>query len=520
MGAADDSPGMERHPMMNIAGAILDNPAIDPAREAISFEGRTLTHGEFAARVRLLGHALRARGVKKGDRVCVILTNCPQFLESFFAITAIGALYVPLNSLLTPREHILLMNDCQPVAVISSPHFADTLALAKTIESLASIILVEGATGDQLDYEAFLAGAEETCPLEPVEPSDDAAIFYTSGTTSLPKGVVLTHGGYRDDWYNLSVVLKPTIDSVNLQIAPLYHAAIVHSVLHLSKGARTILAPKFEPGFVLRTIAAERVTHIFCVPTIIYDLLDHPDFASTDFSSLRTVEYGAAPMTRTRLEDALATIGRPVFVHAYGMTETTSHCCTLSGIEHNEVLGSIGHPMTLCEMRIANDDGREVPHGEVGEMLVRGPNIMSRYWGREVETAEALRDGWLHTGDLGRRDANGYYFIVDRKKDMIISGGVNIYPKDIEEVIAQDPAVAEVSVYGVPHPRWGEAVAAAVRLKPGALFDRDALQALMVERLGRHMLPKHIQVVDDFPRNGTGKIMKHVMRSAAAAKLG
>ncbi|RYD59692.1 MAG: hypothetical protein EOP60_01625 [Sphingomonadales bacterium] len=502
--------------MTNIARYILDNPAIDPAREAIAFEGRSWTHAEFAARVRRLGNALKSRGVTKGDRVCVLLTNCPQFLESFFAITAIGALYVPLNSLLTPREHCLLMQDCQPAAVISSPRFAEALALAAEVESIASVILIEGASGAQVDYEALLASATETCPLAETDAGDDAAIVYTSGTTSLPKGVVLTHGSYKADWHNLSAVLAPKIDSVNLQIAPLYHAAIVHSVLHLSVGARTILSPKFEPGFVLRTIAAERVTHVFCVPTIIYDLLDHPDFGTTDFTSLRTVEYGAAPMTRTRLEDALATIGRPVFVHAYGMTETTSHCCTLGGVEHNEVLGSIGHSMRLCEMMIADDAGQEVPHGTVGEMLVRGPNIMSRYWGREAETAAALENGWLHTGDLGRRDARGYYFIVDRKKDMIISGGVNIYPKDIEEVIAQDPSIAEVAVYGVPHPRWGEAVVAAVRLKPGATLDRDALQALMAERLGRHMLPKRIDVVDAFPRNGTGKIMKHVMRRAAA----
>lgn len=505
--------------MNNMAGAILDNPAIDPAREAIAFDGRRWTHAEFATRVRRLGNALKARGVTKGDRVCVLLANCPQFLESFFAITAIGAIYVPLNSLLTSREHCLLMQDCTPVAVISSPRFADTLALVTDLAFVRTVVLVEGSRDDQVDYEALIADSPDDCPLADVAADDDAAIVYTSGTTSLPKGVVLTHGSYRADWKNLGHVLRPTIDSVNLQVAPLYHAAIVHSVLHLTVGARIILAPKFDPGFVLRTIAAERVTHIFCVPTIIYDLLDHPDFVTTDFVSLNTVEYGAAPMTRARLDDALTTIGRPVFVHAYGMTETTSHCCTLGGVEHDRVLGSIGHPMMSCEMMIADDAGHEVPHGTVGEMLVRGPNIMSRYWGREGETAAALQNGWLHTGDLGRRDANGYYFIVDRKKDMIISGGVNIYPKDIEEVIAQNPAVAEVAVYGIPHPRWGESVAAAIRLRPGAALDRDALQALMEERLGRHMLPKQITVVDVFPRNGTGKIMKHVMRKQAAEAI-
>jgi fatty-acyl-CoA synthase len=501
--------------MTNMAAAILANPAIDPEREAIAFEGRRWTHRQFGERVSRLGNALTALGVAKGDRVCVLLGTCPQFLESFFAITAIGALYVPLNSLLTPREHALLLSDCGPAALIASPRFSETLELARGVESIRSVILVEGAEGDQLDYEALLGAASLASPLVDAAPGDDAAIVYTSGTTSLPKGVVLTHGSYLADWQNLRVVQAPTIDSVNLQIAPLYHAAIVHSVLHLITGARTILAPKFDPGFVLRTIAAERVTHVFCVPTIIYDLLDHPEFDTTDFSSLRTMEYGAAPMTRTRLEEALSTVG-PIFIHAYGMTETTSHCCTLGGLEHNEVLGSIGHPMRSCEMMIADDDGNALPDDAIGEMLVRGPNIMSRYWGRDGETEAALKAGWLHTGDLGRRDPRGYYFIVDRKKDMIISGGVNVYPKDIEEVIARHPAVAEVAVYGTPHPRWGEAVAAAIRLKPGASLDRDELQALMEHQLGRHLLPKRIEVVADFPRNGTGKIMKHVLRKQAA----
>jgi acyl-CoA synthetase (AMP-forming)/AMP-acid ligase II len=502
--------------LTNLASAILANARIDSAREAIAFEGRHWTHAEFAERVRRLANALIGLGVVPGDRVCVLLTNCPQFLESFFAITAIGALYVPLNTLLTPREYLLLMGDCRPIAIITSTRFGETIAAAEALDSVRAVILVEGATGAQLDYEALIAAAADIDPLFAVAPDDDAAIVYTSGTTSLPKGVVLTHSGYLADWQNLGAVLGPTIDSVNLQIAPLYHAAIVHSVLHLVHGARTILAPKFEPGFVLDTIESERVTHLFCVPTIIYDLLDHPSFRRTDFASVRTMEYGAAPMTRSRLEEALATIGRPVFVHAYGMTETTSHCCTLGGTEHNEVLGSIGHPMMLCEMMIADDQGVELAHGQVGEMLVRGPNIMSRYWGREQETEAALQGGWLHTGDLGRRDSNGYYFIVDRKKDMIISGGVNIYPKDIEEVIAQHAAVAEVAVYGTPHPRWGEAVAAAIRLKPGATLDRAELQAMMESRLGRHMLPKRLDVVQEFPRNGTGKIMKHVMRKLAA----
>jgi fatty-acyl-CoA synthase len=329
---------------------------------------------------------------------------------------------------------------------------------------------------------------------------------------------VLTHGSYLSDWENLRAAWKPTVESVNLQVAPLYHASIVHSLVHLGVGARTILMPRFDPSFVLRTIGTERVTHLFCVPTIIYDLMDHADFARSDFSSLRTIEYGAAPMTSARLEEALRIIGRPVFIHAYGMTETTSHCCVLGGEAHNAVLGSVGKPLPSCRMRIADENGNELPPDTIGEILIGGPNIMSRYWGRVPETEAALKDGWMHSGDLGRRNAEGFYFVVDRKKDMIISGGVNIYPKDVEEVMARCPTIAEVAVYGAPHPRWGEMVVAAIKLKPGAVFAPDQLQRIMEDNLGRHMLPKRVDIVSDFPRNGTGKIMKHVLRKQATER--
>jgi acyl-CoA synthetase (AMP-forming)/AMP-acid ligase II len=500
--------------MTNLASVILDNPAIDPASVAVTFEGRDMLHGEFRQRVNRLANALKEHGVAGGDRVCVLLGNCPQFLESFFAITAIGALYVPLNTLLTPGEHGLLMEDCGPVALISSPRFAATLDAIETA-SLRLIVLTEGAGPGQVDYEALINAASQEPALASMDADDDAAIVYTSGTTSLPKGVVLSHGGYLADWRNLRLALRPDAKSVNLQIAPLYHAAIVHSVLHLGCGARTILAPKFDPGFVLRTIPAEKVTHVFCVPTIIYDLMDHPDFHRTDFSSLRTLEYGAAPMTRARLEEALRTVG-PVFHHAYGMTETTSHCCILGGLAHNEELGSIGKPLESCDMMIVDDDDAEAPPDTIGEILIRGPNILSRYWNRETESAAALKNGWLRSGDLGRMNERGFFFIVDRKKDMIISGGVNVYPKDIEEVIARHPSVAEVAVYGIPDSRWGEAIAAAIRLKPDTALDLDELQTSLSGQLGRHLQPKRLEIVDDFPRNGTGKIMKHMLRKQAA----
>lgn len=502
--------------MDTIRDVLFANAAIDSARTAVIWGERRLTYADLRFRVARLARGLAANGVDRGARVAVLLGNRVEFVEAYLAITSLGALYVPLNGRLSASEHAAQLADAEPVAMIASPEHEASVELAVGVPSLRAIILVGAAGQGGIAYEQLVEDGTDDAPRAELFPADDAAIVYTSGTTSKPKGVVLTHGGYLADWRNVGTVVRPTRDSVNLQIAPLYHAAIVHSMIHLQAGGTTVLLKKFDPSVVLHAIAKYGVTHTFGVPTVIYDLIDHPDVRSTNLCSLKTFTYGAAPMTLQRLREAICVFGE-VFIHAYGATETTSHCSILSSDEHAQAFGSVGRPLPLDRMKIVGERGRDVDDGSLGEIAVAGPNVMSRYWRNPGATAEALVDGWLMTGDIGRRDEAGFYYVADRKKDMIISGGVNIYPKDIEEQIARHPDVAEVAVFGVPDERWGEAVMAQIRPRPQKALEPSDIRAFLEGRLGRFQIPRTIEIVSDFPRNATGKILKHVLRIEAAA---
>jgi len=291
-------------------------------------------------------------------------------------------------------------------------------------------------------------------------------------------------------------------------------AACAHSFFHLASGAATVLIEKFEPGEALRMIEQERVTYFFAAPTALYQMMDHPDFARRDHSSLKTISYGAASISMARLREAAQAFG-PILIHAYGMTETTSHASILLAPDHAGALGSIGKGLGQCEMRVVDPLGKDCPVGEIGEILVRGPNIMKKgYWRRPDATAEAFRDGWLSTGDLARTDEHGFVYVVDRKKDMVISGGVNIYPREIEEVIAAHPAIAEVAVHGMPDPHWGEALAAAVVLREGKSASVQEIIDFCRNRIGGYKVPKHIKIVNALPKTASGKIMKTELRAS------
>lgn len=499
--------------MKTVPDSLFANPNIEDERDAIFWDDAWISYRTFRGRVRQLADALFARGIKKGDRVAILLNNRPEFLECYYAITSIGALVVPLNARLSTEEHLTILVDADPSLLISSPDFEPTVSGFVNIYTDDAVVMLDHpVSGRRNSYEAFISAPNPSAPPVSINPDDDAAIIYTSGTTANPKGAVLTHKNYLSDWYNVGTVYQQMKSGTNLQISPLYHASAVHSLIHIAVGARTILMKRFDCDLALSLIEQHKVTHFFCVPTVLYDFLDNPRLRKTDTSSLRSISYGAAPMSLNRLEEALDAFG-PILVHAYGMTETTSHSSLLSGKDHLSVFGSVGRPLPLCDMKIVDSDGNPVPAGEPGEILIRGDNVMSRYWRRPTETAEAFEDGWLHSGDIGKQDESGFFFVVDRKKDMIISGGVNIYPKDIEQVIAQYPAVGEVAVFGVSDARWGEVVVATVRARPDHVLASDDLLAFLTGKIGRFQLPKFIYVVDDFPRNGTGKILKHVLRS-------
>ena len=504
----------------SLRDVLFANPLIDPDRPAVLFGGRGATHGELRRRVSAVAAALGRDGVAPGDRVAVLLENVPAFLEVYFAVTGTGAIFVPLNWRLHPAEHVNLLQDAEPKVLIAGADFEASVARIRAeVPSLRRIVVAGHAAaecgGDLPQFDDWSAEPGEM-PADPgLGPDSDAAILYTSGTTSRPKGVVLSHGNYLADFRHVASVVRPDRRGVNLQLSPLYHAACVHSLVHIAHGGATILIERFDPGAALRLIERERVTYLFAVPTMLYQMMDHPDFGDFDLSSLQTISYGAAGITRSRLDQAMVAFGAKL-IHAYGLTETTSHSSILKADEHAGAVGSIGCGVGDVVVRVVDEAGRPCRPGDVGEIVVRGPNVMTGYWRRPDATREAIVDGWLHTGDLGRTDARGFIYVVDRKKDMVISGGVNIYPREIEDVISAHPAVSEVAVFGVPDDHWGEALAAAVVLRADATADVADILAFCRDRVGGYKVPKRVEIVSVLPRNPSGKVLKTELRKSYA----
>jgi len=493
--------------------ALFDDRMIAPERVAVVAGERRLSFADLRAGADAVMRALAGAGVGRGDRVAVLLGNCPEFLELFFGVTGCGALFVPLNTRLHPSEHARLLQDCEPRLLVTSAPFRPSIdAVLAGVPSLEGVVLVRGGCAPWPDYEGWRGRGTGPAPRFGPAPDDGAAILYTSGTTSSPKGVVLSHRNYVADVLHVGAEVRPDGESVNLQLSPMYHAAFVHSLVHLVHGARTVLNDGFDALATLEQIESQAVTYFFAVPTMLYQILDHPRRREFDLRSLRMVSYGAAAITGARLREAIAVFGDDRLLHAYGLTETTSHASVLRPAEHLAAPGSIGRGLHGVELRVVGDGRAEVAPGEVGEIVVRGENVMKGYWRRPDETARVVVDGWLHTGDLGRRDAQGYVFVVDRKKDMVISGGVNVFPRESEEALALHPAVSEVAVFGVPDDLWGESLAAAVVLRDGCSVTPAELLAFARERLGGFKLPKVIRIVRELPKTASGKVRKTELR--------
>jgi len=498
--------------LRSLRDVLFENPMIVGDRKAILFEGTWRSFEDLQRRVGAVASALLRSGVGYGDRVAVLLHDRPEFIESYFAVTGIGAIFVPLNWRLHAAEHAALLADAEPKLLIAARDYESTFdMLQQGAPTLQQMIVVDDSGTVPGSYEAWIAPGGAMPRDATLDRDTSAAILYTSGTTSRPKGVVLTHGNYLTDFSNVASVVQPDRESINLQISPLYHAACVHSLFHLAHGAATVLIKKFDSAEILRLIEEQRASYFFAAPTALYQLMDHPDFVRRDRSSLKMVSYGAAGIARGRLEEAVRAFGQ-ILLHAYGMTEATSHASLLRSEDHAIALGSIGKGLGQSEIRVMNSDGQVCAPDEVGEIVIRGPNVMTGYWRRPDATAEALAGGWLHSGDLARADQNGFVYVVDRKKDMVISGGVNIYPREIEDVISLHPAVAEVAVYGMPDEHWGEALVAAIVLRGGMAAEPVDIVRFCRERIGGYKVPKQIRIVAALPRNASGKILKTELR--------
>lgn len=483
-----------------------------PHSIAIACEGRSLTYGQLAVGARDWAERLSLAGVRKGDRIAWLGRSCESYHVLFFALASLGACLTPINYRLAPGEIAYILEDAAPRFLV---HTRDKAGLAA--DALQGLSRPPGL----LDIEAWQAdlgsvGAHAGAAKRRASADEDILQLYTSGTTGRPKGVRLTNRAYE-----AFLRLSPGVEGFNydasetvLIVMPLFHVAGFNvSMMGLAHGARVILLDQFNTARVLQILQAEKVAHVFLAPSMIQMVLAEPGIETADFSALRTIAYGASPIAEHTLKRAQAAFGCG-FVQFYGMTESAAAGSYLGPSDHlPEHLLSCGRPWPGVEMAIFRPDGSAAEPGEVGEIVIRGPTLMAGYMNRPEATEEALAGGWLHTGDAGYRDAEGFYYVHDRIKDMIVSGGENVYPAEVEQAIMGCPGVADVAVIGVPSETWGEEVKAVVIPTAGWEPDAGAVIAWTRQRLAGFKTPKSVDFVEALPRNASGKILRRELRA-------
>ena len=484
-------------------------------RIALIDADRRITYAEFDRRTDQFARALRELGVRQGDRVAVLMVNCAAFLETMFAAAKLGAAFVPINFRLGPPEVSYVLADSGANVFVWSGQLSPLAraALAPEGVRVGARVVVGGETSDgEADFEQVVSSGEPRALGINVAGSDVACLMYTSGTTGRPKGAMLTHDNLL--WHVINVLstgrgLRETDRTVT--VASMFHIGGlgVHTLPLLYIGGTNTILPVFDPENVLATMARERVTVQFLVPVMWAALLAVPGFDNYDLSALALAVTGGAPCPLPVLEYFH---GKSMpFQESFGMTEIAGG--SILDADHvKEKAGSIGRPYFHLRARIVDEKDLDVPAGEVGELVVYGPNVFAGYWGLPEATAEAFRGGWFHTGDMGRMDAEGFITLVDRKKDMIISGGENVYPIEVEQVLYRHPAVREVAVVGVPHARWGETPIAVVALKDGAQVTGEDLIGYARERLAHYKCPTRVEYVEELPRTASGKVLKTTLR--------
>jgi long-chain acyl-CoA synthetase len=499
-----------------IADIVRVQARLRPDAAALVVGERTISFAELDARSSQAAQALRAAGVGFGDRVAFVEKNGAEFFEVVCGLAKLGAVGVPVNWRLAPPEMRHVIEDAGArIVVVGSEFFGHLEAVEDRLTTVRAIVAI-GAHDRWQEFEDWLVGHPDEDPGISTGPDDIALLMYTSGTTGLPKGVMLTNGNYLCKSSGIARQWRLTADSVSLAVMPMFHmAGSGWALVGLYEGATTVVLRDVDPAAILDSVVQQRITNLLLVPAVIQLMLAVPGIEEADFSSVRAIVYGASPITDDVLLKGLARFGCE-FIGVYGLTETTGSVTQLD--EHDPVgrpdlLRSCGKAYPWVELRIVDDDGREVPVGAVGEVWTRSAQNMGGYWNNPEATAAAVTDdGWLKTGDAGYVDGNGYLFLHDRKKDMIVSGGENVYPTEVENVLMTHPAVGDVAVIGVPDEKWGEAVKAVVVPAAGAGPTPEDLIAFAREHLAGFKLPKSVDFTAELPRNPSGKLLKRALR--------
>lgn len=495
--------------LASILQRVCDQASAEPA---ITFEDQTFSYAALQVRVAKLAAHFKNQGVRKGDRIGYVGQNHPAFLETLFAAASLGAIFVPLNYRLSGPELEYIINDAGLHQLVYDAFMDDTVSAIQGQVCCRDYLTIELNNTSFPAYEDVLRGDSTLQQRTPTAPDDIAFIMYTSGTTGLPKGVMLTHANVF--WNDVNVTyIEHTIGPVVLTCCPLYHIAGLSctALAAIFRGAHQILHRSFEPARALNDIEFYKVNTALCVPAMLLFMSQQECFERTDMSSLVAMMSGGAPVPAPLIKVYQAK-GVP-FYQVYGLTETAPYALMNIADDCRERPEASGKPVFFCQVKVADEAGHELPIGEKGEICIRGPNVMAGYWNKPEATARAISsDGWFFSGDVGYQDEQGFFYVNDRKKDMVITGGENVYPAEVEAVLYQHDAIQEVAVIGLPDDKWGEAVTAVIAFKAGQRLSIDQLRAFCEDKLARYKIPLRLHEVDALPRNPSGKILKYQLR--------
>ncbi|MDP2729221.1 MAG: long-chain-fatty-acid--CoA ligase [Dehalococcoidales bacterium] len=512
---------------MNTAEFLTIVNAICPDKTAIVFEGKRYSFNELNERVNRLGNALLNLGVQKGDRVGMLQVNTNQCVEAYFAVAKIGGIYLPLNFRARGNELTYMLNTAEANALFIGERYIDLVnSIKPELASVKNFISLDSRHDGLLYYEELIKSAPANEVFTDIADNDTTILMYTAGTTGFPKGVMLSHNSF--SLYVLENVTPadPVTEDSNILTVPLYHVAGIQAMMAAIYGGRTLVMERqFEPVEWMTLVETEKANRAMMVPTMLKQLIDHPDFSKHDLSSLKVITYGAAPMPLEVIKRAVELFHGASFINAFGQTETASTITTvppedhdLTGTEEEKAkklrhLASIGKPMADVEMKVVDEEGNDLPQGEVGEIVARGPRVMTGYWKDAEKTSKTIdKDGWVHTGDIGYVDEDGYFYLAGRATDMIIRGGENISPEEVEGVLLSHPKVEDGAIIGVPDEEWGEVPLAVVVAKKGETVTAEELMEYCRVNLASFKRPRAVVFIDELPRNPMGKIIKKELR--------